>query len=117
MLRWSELSPSERAVAIGAGIGVGLAGALGVFVALRSRPAVARLGTLEYEMPELERLRLARTLECSRDQAIRGVIASAQDAVSLVGPKPEPAVIDVLAAQLYEHLGVSPPQHPCRSTA
>jgi len=114
---WSELSSSERAAAIGVGVGASLVGALGIYAAIKSRPLVSRLGALEYEMPELERLRLARTLECSRDQAIRGVIVSAQEAVSLVGPNPEPAVIDVLAAQLYEHLGVSPPSRPCRSVA
>lgn len=111
---WSQLSIQERYALLGVGLGsVALAGVMGFAVSRRVR-VVERLGTIEVEMPPAQRREIRRTFECGRDDIVRGISYAAQaSAQDYGGPEPTSSVVDLLAQQLYTHLGVAPPSRPC----
>jgi hypothetical protein len=111
---WSRLSMQERYALLGVGLGsITLVGVMG-FVASRRSRVMDRIGTVEVELTPAQRQELRRTFECGRDDIVRGLSEAAQaSARPYGGPEPTKPVVDLLAQQLYLHLGVTPPSRPC----
>jgi len=115
-MRWSDLSSVERNAILGVGFGISAIVGLGVIAYTQRNRIASKIGTVTYEFTPEERVAFVRVAECSRDNIVRGLAWSGQTAVRGAGPKPTPQVLDVLARQLYDHIGIRPPSVPCGET-
>lgn len=115
-MRWSDFSFAERNALLGVGFGISAVIGLGAFAYFQRRKITSKVGNITYEFTPEERVAFVRAAECSRDNIVRGLAWSGQTAVRGAGPKPTPQVLDVLAQQLYDHIGVRPPSVPCGET-